>query len=116
MKLSLLKQEIEQSPEFWTVPLMDFVDDFRREGTVEDLEGSLTIRDHNTTALVASVVEHLCDEKHIDPPRWIRETPSCKDPWFVSGIENLKAIALVESPIHFRKRKIFVLENFLERV
>ena len=116
MKLSLLKREIERSPEFWTVPLMDFVDNFRRRGTVEDLDGPLTIRDDNTTALVASVIEHLCDEKNIDPPPWVHEVPSCKDPWFVSGIENLKAIALVESPIHFRKRKIFVLENFLDRV
>jgi hypothetical protein len=31
-------------------------------------------------------------------------------------MENLKAIALVESPLRFRIRKIFVLENFLNRV
>jgi hypothetical protein len=30
-------------------------------------------------------------------------------------VENLKASALVESPVHYRKRKIFVLANFLER-
>lgn len=27
-----------------------------------------------------------------------------------------QAIALMESPVHFRRRKIFVLENFLGRV
>jgi hypothetical protein len=32
------------------------------------------------------------------------------------GIENLKAITLVESPLRFRIRKIFVLDNFLRRV
>jgi hypothetical protein len=42
--------------------------------------------------------------------------PAYKDPWFVSGMENLKAITLVESPLHFRRRKIFVLGNFLSRV
>ena len=36
-------------------------------------------------------------------------------PWFVAGVENLKALALVESPTHFRKRNIFVLGNFLSR-
>ncbi|NCO37375.1 MAG: hypothetical protein COZ06_23865 [Armatimonadetes bacterium CG_4_10_14_3_um_filter_66_18] len=41
--------------------------------------------------------------------------PPLPEPWFVSGIENLKATALVESPTHFRKRRIFVLGNFLER-
>jgi hypothetical protein len=44
------------------------------------------------------------------------EVPTCKDPWFVSGMENINAIALVESPLQFRIRKIFVLENFLIRV
>jgi hypothetical protein len=42
--------------------------------------------------------------------------PAPHDPWFVSGMESLKAIALVESPLPFRLRKIFVLENFLSRV
>ena len=32
-----------------------------------------------------------------------------------SGYENLKAISIVESPAFFRRRKIFVLENFLYR-
>jgi hypothetical protein len=37
------------------------------------------------------------------------------DPWFVAGIENLKASALVESPVQFRRNNIFVLGNFLSR-
>jgi hypothetical protein len=51
----------------------------------------------------------------IEFPNWIWNIPSCKEPWFVSGYENLKAISLVESPAFFRRRKIFVLENFLYR-
>jgi hypothetical protein len=31
-------------------------------------------------------------------------------------MESLKAIALVESPLPFRIRKVFVLANFLSRV
>jgi hypothetical protein len=42
--------------------------------------------------------------------------PACRKPWFVAGMENLKAIAVAESPLRFRIRKIFVLENFLSRV
>jgi hypothetical protein len=52
----------------------------------------------------------------MDNPQWTWDIPSCKEPWFVSGVENLKAIALAESPVFFRRRKIFVLENFLQRV
>ena len=34
----------------------------------------------------------------------------------VGGLERLKAISIVESPLRFRIRKILVLENFLSRV
>jgi hypothetical protein len=33
----------------------------------------------------------------------------------VAGRESLKAMALVESPVWFRRRNIFVLGNFLDR-
>lgn len=70
----------------------------------------------NIGTLVASTVDYLCRELKMAPPTWVQQVPPCKDPWFVSGMENLKAIALVESPLPFRLRKIFVLENFLSRV
>ena len=34
----------------------------------------------------------------------------------VPGYENLKASALVESPVPFRSRNVFVFANFLDRV
>jgi hypothetical protein len=52
----------------------------------------------------------------IEPSEWILAVPAVRRAWFVSGMENLKAIALVESPLPFRRRKVFVLENFLSRV
>jgi hypothetical protein len=67
-------------------------------------------------ALVAATVESLCDELGLDTPEWLEQIPESKEPWFVSGIERLKAIAIVQSPLRFRMRKIFVLENFLSRV
>jgi len=65
---------------------------------------------------MASIVEYLCKELSIPAPAWALDYPSLPNPWFVAGVENLKAIALVESPVVFRKRKIFVLSNFLTRV
>jgi hypothetical protein len=52
----------------------------------------------------------------LEAPAWVWAVPSLKEPWFLSGMESLKAIAIVESPVFFRRRKIFVLENFLYRV
>lgn len=67
-------------------------------------------------ALFASSVETLCDEMGFDYPEWCGAILPLTTPLFPANLENLKASALVESPIHFRKRNIFVLDNFLQRV
>jgi transcriptional regulator with XRE-family HTH domain len=100
----------------WKIWLFEFVDSFRRDKDsayidVPPVKG-LSKKMH---ALLASVVETLCAELKIDKPWWCNAFLPLELPWFVSGIENLKAIALIESPIYFRKRNIFVLDNFLSR-
>lgn len=95
---------------------MNFVDDFRRQQDISMLSEPFTASDERFDALLASTAEALCDEQGIEPPKWLSTVPACRDPWFVAGMENLKAIALAESPLRFRLRKIFVLENFLQRV
>ena len=74
------------------------------------------LSDEKTDALLASTVEYLCDELNIEPPKWLNKIQPCSEPYFVSGFENLKATAIVESPLRFRIRKVFVLEDFLSRV
>jgi hypothetical protein len=110
------KQHIEVDPKNWVIHLMDFVDDFRYYKNPEALAQAFALTNERFDALLASTAHYLCNELGIETPRWILEVPACKDPWFVSGMESLKAIALVESPLQFRLRKIFVLENFLSRV
>ena len=51
----------------------------------------------------------------ISPPKWAQSMTALNKPWFVSGMESLKASALLESPLGFRAKNIFVHENFLER-
>lgn len=100
----------------WPVHLFDSVDALRKAPdpvlvqtpAVADIEPRLQ-------ALIASTVEALCAETAIDVPSWCLGICPLETPWFVSGIENLKASALVESPVHFRRRNIFVLANFLKR-
>ena len=114
--LKITKEKIEAEPKYWRVWLMDFVDDFRYYKNPQMIAAPFELSDDKTDALIASTVEYLCDELEIEPPSWLKEILPCKEPYFVSGIENLKATAIVESPLRFRIRKIFVLENFLSRV
>jgi hypothetical protein len=111
-----VKRQISFDPKNWSVFLMDFVDDFRYYRNPAVIAEPVQPTDQPIDALLASTAEYLCDELRLESPAWLADVPACKTPWFVSGIENLKAIALVESPLRFRIRKIFVLENFLSRV
>jgi hypothetical protein len=111
-----LKEQIIADPDWWLIHFMDFVDDFRRHKDPSAVAEPFELSDERIDALLASTAEALCDEIDIQPPDWLARVPACREPYFVSGLENLKAFSIVESPLRFRIRKIFVLENFLSRV
>ena len=114
--LSETKQKIEGEPRWWCIHLMNFVDDFRRHKNVRAVKDPFVSGDERMDALLASTAESLCDELGLEPPVWLERIPECKEPWFVGDLQRLKAVSIVESPLRFRMRKIFVLENFLSRV
>jgi hypothetical protein len=114
--LQQTSEKISHDPKWWCIHLMNFVDNFRSHKDVKAIAEPLALSDEKMDALLASTAEALCDELGIEPPGWLAEIPACQDPYFVAGFENLKAISIVESPLRFRIRKIFVLENFLSRV
>lgn len=113
-----------QTPSPWL--LGDLLDDFRlRCATPEDKLA--LVRDPpewlapdthaDCNAYLAAVVESLCREATLPPPAWT-ESPMTylRRPWFAGGLESLKAILLVESPVAFRRRNLFVSANALTRV
>ncbi|MFZ5570211.1 MAG: hypothetical protein ACOZF0_07395 [Thermodesulfobacteriota bacterium] len=109
------KNAMVENGDNWRIPFMEFVDDFRRTHDCSLIEKPFELGDEKFDSLLASTAEYLCDEMGLEVPDWIWNIPPCKEPWFVSGYENLKAISIAESPAFFRRRKIFVLENFLSR-
>ncbi len=111
-----VKTAILNSGEHWRIPFMDFVDELRYSRDYNLIKTPFTRGDEKIDSLLASTIEYLCHELHMETPDWTWDVPACIKPWFVSGYENLKAISIVESPAFFRRRKIFVLENFLSRV
>jgi hypothetical protein len=114
--LKRVREQINSDPINWQVYLMDFVDEFRHSKDLCAIEEPFKLSGDEKDALLASTAEALCDELGVNVPTWLSEVPACREPYFVSGLENLKATAIVESPLRFRMRKIFVLENFLSRV
>ncbi|NLB66575.1 MAG: hypothetical protein GX803_08915 [Lentisphaerae bacterium] len=100
----------------WKLELGQFVDDVRRNADALQNAPRFPGDDERLRALAASTAEALAAEQGTEwVPEWAVAIPPLKQPWFVSGVESLKAIALVESPVYFRRRNIFVLGNFLSR-
>ena len=100
----------------WPVYLMNFTDAYRRTGDVRLITlGPVSETPKNLVALFASTVLCLCDELGTDVPSWAKREYFLDEPWFPSDTESLKAMALLESPVFFKKNNIFVLENFLKR-
>ena len=95
---------------------MDFVDDFRHHRDPAAIAEPFGLGDEQKDAVLAGAIETLCDELKIDIPDWLSDVPGCGDPCFLSRVEAMKSFSLVESPIHFRVRKVFVGDNFLFRV
>jgi hypothetical protein len=75
-------------------------------------EGVGTVHD----AYLGAVAEHLARRFELTIPEWVDEPERfLAKPFFAGGLEDLKAILLVESPLAFRRRQIFVSANALSR-
>ena len=107
---------VESGFDSWPIHLMDFVDTFRSaRDALLVADPPIDETEARVRCLLASTVEHLCDEVDLKIPWWCAGIGPLREPWFVAGVENLKATALLESPSHFRKRNVFVMGNFLDR-
>lgn len=110
------KAKMNADERWWKIHFYDFVDDFRFHKNLQAVSESFVYDNDKFDALLASTVESLCQEMDLQTPDWTKDVPACDEPFFVSGFENLKATAIVESPLNFRIRKIFVTSSFLQRV
>jgi len=101
--------------------LAEFIDEFnrsdlgKRQKMVEKFPFS-DITDVKYTAYIAAMVEELCFQNKMEIPEWVWDRKyQLKEPFFVGGLESLKAFLIAESPLPFRRRNIFVSANVLQR-
>jgi hypothetical protein len=67
-------------------------------------------------AYLAALAEHLALSDRLDVPEWTEQSDRfLSEPFFAGGLESLKAILLVESPLAFRRRLIFISADGLSR-
>ncbi len=103
----------------------DLIDRFNRAGLQEKLKitekfpytEKFITEDEINSAYLAGVVEELCKRDGIRIPEWVHDPKYfLKTPFFGGGLESIKAFLIVESPLGFRRRNIFVSENAIVRV
>jgi hypothetical protein len=67
-------------------------------------------------AYLAALAEHLALSDRLSIPEWTEQPDRfLSEPFFAGGLESLKAILLVESPLAFRRRLIFISADGLSR-
>jgi hypothetical protein len=101
--------------------LANFIDEFNRaeSGKKQKMVEKFPfndITDTRYTAYIAAMVEELCFRDNMEIPGWVwAKEYRLKEPFFVGGLESLKAFLIAESPLPFRRRNIFVSSNVLNR-
>ncbi len=104
---------------------MQLLDDYRRaqrkDGTAAAAElfaeEPPSTGDVRVDAALAGLAEHLARHDGWVPPLWSFDPARYAMPWwFVSGVTSWHATALVESPLAFRKRGVFLTASGLDRV
>jgi hypothetical protein len=73
--------------------------------------------DVRVDAALAALAEHLARRDGWSAPTWTRESRREAEPWwFVTDLRGMHPRALVESPLSFRRRGVFITRGALERV
>lgn len=105
--------------------LMQLLDDYRRAQRTDGAAAAARLFDQmpdstgdvRVDAALAGLAEHLARHDGWAPPLWaFDESRYAKPWWFVSGVRSWHAMALVESPLAFRKRGVFLTASALDRV
>ncbi|MEI6286477.1 MAG: hypothetical protein WCP79_08245 [Bacillota bacterium] len=102
----------------WGLLLGEFLDEFYAHPDIKALESEPELMDEEKDAYIAAIAEHLARRFGWSAPDWTKkQNRFLHKPLFVNGgLESLKALLLVQSPVAFRRRMIFVDDEHLSRV
>ncbi len=109
----------------WRHCIIQLLDDYESARRCEGDEDAASLLaqapdrtgDDRVDAAFAALAEHLARRDGFQVPRWATEPDRTTGIWwFVVTLPGLHPRALVESPLSFRKRGVFITSAALERV
>lgn len=67
-------------------------------------------------ALLAATLHYLAHEQGIETiPPWVSTAYSLQHAWFPAELKSMRAMAIAESPLEFRRNDIFILHDLFDR-
>jgi len=110
-----MNHQFDEYREIWN-GIIYFVDEFRRNPSKKIKKPPY--RSVLANSFYAGVVEFLTREQNVKPPLWVFDKKYyLKNPWFPDNIKNGKyrIMLMIESPLEFKTRNIFIGENTFSR-
>ena len=97
--------------------IIRFVDDFRRNPSHDKLKERNDAMNDIANAFYAGVVEELAREQNMCAPQWVfQKKYYLPEPVFLGGLKGeYRIFVLLETPLAFKVRNIFVGDNVLDR-
>lgn len=118
MSIPELLAACEADPEHFQLHINGFIDDLRRV-PVENVRGLLLpgpAAEGQLPGLVAAIASAICRERGVETPEWVGRTGS-PTPFFLLPARSfaMRVRLMIESPLPFKIRRVFVPENYLSR-
>ena len=115
--INILKKFKSEESSFVFAELHDFlarlqVHDF--ELTL-DINPNIQLTDFQINYVIA-MIAHRAKQLNLSPPDWIKTYPVLSEPYFGTTLKNLRLHLLINSPIAFKQRNIYIDSTIGDRV
>lgn len=115
---NLFKKEFDDGRGFsfaWRIFLDEF---YRRESSGQQslIADRPTVLEGKDLSFLAATVHKLAMDYELEVPTWcVDRSLVLKEPMFSTTNDKLRLLCLVESPVQFKLKNIFTVENVLSR-
>lgn len=113
--LKELSQRYLQSEDNFDILFRDFLHEFNASPSETALKEEPYPLDKIKSAYLAAVSEQLAYQNDFSIPEWVyKDEYFLEEPFFAGSTEGLKPLLIMESPVPFRRRGIFVSARALK--
>ena len=107
-RVILEKLKLAKTPSYALAELNDFISKLKANELSRTLYAKPFGLSDYLSNYVAAMVEEAAFQKKVHPPLWTTTIAPLKDPVFGENLESIRMHLLLNSPLSFRKRNIFI--------